>query len=81
MQQNIYERLTQFEEDEKWISENYENLKQEFPDEYIAVFQKKVIDHDKDISRLSARLKANYPEKSKHIAVEFIGTKDIDMIL
>jgi len=41
----------------------------------------KVIDHDKDLVRLVERLRKKYPEKYEQIAVEFIASKEVELIL
>lgn len=77
----IIEKLSQFEEDMKWIDLSYEKLKQLYPDEWVAVLKKEVIDHDKDLNRLMGRLEVKYPKDCGHIAVKFIGKEKIELIL
>jgi hypothetical protein len=77
----IIKKLSQFEEDMKWITLAYEKLKDLYPDEWVAVLKKEVIDHDKDLNKLMKSLEAKYPEDYGHIAVKFIGKEKIELIL
>mgnify|MGYP000144318968 CR=1 FL=1 len=72
--------LSRYGDNVRWIRENYEELKKFFKDEWVAVLDKKVIDHDRDLSRLVRRLREkrlNYGE----IAIEYIATREIELIL
>jgi hypothetical protein len=77
----VIKKLSQFEEDMRWIVLAYEKLKDLYPDEWVAVFKKGVIDHDKDLNRLMKRLEAKYPEDYGYVAVKFIGKEKIELIL
>jgi len=72
--------LSRYGDNVRWIRENYEELKKFFKDEWVAVLDEKVIDHDRDLSRLVRRLREkrlNYGE----IAIEYIATREIELIL
>ena len=73
--------LSIYGEYSRWIREHYEELKKTFKDEWIAVMDGKVIDHDKDLARLVERLRKKYPKKYEQIAVEFIASKEVELIL
>ena len=73
--------LSGYEENAKWLSSNYEELKKRFNGEWVAVLGKAVVDHDVDLSRLVKRLRKKYPELYSQIAVEFVTTKELDLIL
>lgn len=73
--------LSTYGENIKWIREHYEELKKTFKDEWIAVMDGKVIDHDKDLVKLVRRLRKKYPKKYEQIAIEFIATKEVELIL
>lgn len=44
--------LSNFEANAKWLRENYELLKKDFNNEWVAVLNKAVIDHDSDLTKL-----------------------------
>ena len=73
--------LSRYEENVKWIVKNYENLKGRFTDEWVAVLNKAVVDHDLSLDRLVERLRKKYPEAYNEIAVEYVTTKEIELIL
>ena len=64
-----------------WIWENYDRLKEQYPHEFVAVRDRTVVDHDKDIEPLGKRLRARYPDEAGHIAVEYITPEEAEMIL
>jgi hypothetical protein len=77
----LLEQLESFEADMKWLSQHYESLRQRYPDQYVAVLHRVVVDHDADLKKLMRRLEAKYPGKSGSMAVEYIAAKKVDLIL
>jgi thiaminase len=73
--------LSRYEENAKWISKHYEELKKRFRDEWIAVWKGSVVDHDRELSRLVERLRKKYPDNYNEIAVEYVTAKEIELIL
>jgi len=73
--------LSRFEENAKWLSSHYEELKKRFKDEWIAVLNKTVVDHDRELGKLVRRLRKKYSEAYNEIAVEYVTTKEIELIL
>jgi len=73
--------LSRYEENAKWISKRYEELKKKFRDEWIAAFDCAVIDHDRELDKLVKRLRKKYPKDYNAIAVEYVTTKEIELIL
>jgi len=73
--------LSRYEENAKWISKHYEELKKKFRDEWVAVLNSAVVDHDSELSRLVERLRKKYPESYNEIAVEYVTAKEIELIL
>jgi len=73
--------LSKYEENVKWLNQRYDELKQKYKDEWVAVMDKRVIDHDKSLDRLVHRLRKNYREAYGEIAVEYVTKKEIDLIL
>lgn len=77
----LVQSLCRYEENVRWINGHYEKLKQKFNDEWVAVMEKKVVDHDKDLSRLIERLRRTYGEVYDEAAIEYVSRKEIDLIL
>jgi hypothetical protein len=81
MEKELLEQLEGFEEDMKWLNKNYDRLKKEYPEEYVAVLNQKVVDHGDDLKILVARLEEKYPKESDRIAIKYITTKKVELIL
>jgi ribosomal protein L20 len=73
--------LSRYEENAKWISRHYEELKKKFRDEWVAVLNGAVVDHDRKLKRLVERLRKEYSESYNEIAVEYVTAKEIELIL
>ena len=70
------EKLSNFKENNRWIIDNYDELAGKFKDEWVAVMNLAVLDHDKDIKKLVERVKNKYVCDYKQIAVEFISVEE-----
>jgi ribosomal protein L20 len=68
-------------ENAKWISKHYEELKKKFRDEWIAVLNGAVVDHDRQLNKLVQKLRRRYPKNYNEIAVEYMTIKEIELIL
>ena len=73
--------LQQFEDDMNWITEQYEELKLRFPEQFVAVHHHEVVDHDAEMRALMARLRQQYGVGATSIAVEFIRALKDELIL
>ncbi|MEM3697102.1 MAG: DUF5678 domain-containing protein [Candidatus Bathyarchaeia archaeon] len=73
--------LSRYEENAKWVSRHYEELKKKYVDEWIAVSDETVIDHDRDLGKLVKRLRKNYTESYNEIAIAYVTAKEIELIL
>lgn len=73
--------LSRYEKNAKWVSKHYEELKKKYVDEWIAVLNETVVDRDRDLGRLVKRLRKKYPQNYNEIAVEYVTTKEIELIL
>ena len=73
--------LSRYGENAGWIREHYEELRGRFRDEWVAVMDCRVVDHDRDLRRLVDRLRERYPESYSQIAIEFIAGKEIELML
>jgi hypothetical protein len=73
--------LSRYEENVRWLSMHYDRLKMKFRDEWVAVLNKAVVDHDRELARLVERLRKKYPDTYREIAVEYVTTREIELIL
>ncbi len=79
--ESVAEVLLSFEANTQWLSKNYDKLKQKFNKEWVAVLDNAVLDHDSDLKKLVKRLRAKYPNAYNKIAVEYVTTEELDLIL
>ncbi|MBI2668055.1 hypothetical protein HYX17_04795 [Candidatus Woesearchaeota archaeon] len=61
------ELLKKSEEDLEWFNENYEELKEDYDNEFVAIKEGEVISHDKDFERLLNKLKTMKENPAKVI--------------
>ena len=62
--------ISDFESNNRWITENYENLKRKYKNQWVAVLNNAVLDRDADLKKLVTRLKKQHLQLYNKIAVE-----------
>ena len=72
--------LSSYEENAKWFSRNYERLKKRFNSEWVAVLNRAVLDHDRDLQALVNRLREKHADVYRQIFVEYVSTKELDLL-
>jgi hypothetical protein len=70
------EVVSDFEKSNRWITENYPNLKQKYPNQWVAVLDDIVLDSDLDLKKLVKRLKNRHKQNYNKIAVEYISQEE-----
>lgn len=78
----VSEYTVLFDEHDKnwsWFREHYEELVKKFDGEFVAIYEQKIIDHDKELSILMERIKAKHPEEQ--IFVDFVSSEKLTLIL
>jgi len=71
-----------FDEHDKnwsWFRKHYKDLVKKFDGEFVAVYEQKIIDHDKELSVLMERLRVKHP--GKNIFVDFVTSEKLTLIL
>jgi hypothetical protein len=74
----VNEIITPFKENNRWIIDNYDSLASKYRDEWVAVNNLAVLDHDKDLKKLVDRIKTKNLGDYKQIAVDFISTEEVE---
>jgi len=74
----LAENISSFKKNNRWIIDNYDQLAEKFQDQWVAVMNFVVLDHDKDIRKLVDRLKAQHLGDYKQIAVDFISSQEVE---
>jgi hypothetical protein len=72
--------ISGFQRNNRWIIENYNNLKKQYNNQWIAASNNAVLDFDSDLKKLVKRLKAQYPEVYGQIAVEYITSEELEKL-
>ena len=73
---------TLFEEHDKnwsWFEKHYDELVEKFDGEFVAVYEQKVVDHDKELNALMKRIKSKY--SADRIFVDFVSSEKLTLIL
>jgi hypothetical protein len=73
--------LSNYEENAKWLIKHHQKLKTKFNNEWVAVLNKTIIDHDRNLNKLVKRLRKKHPKAYSQIPIEYITTKEIELIL
>jgi hypothetical protein len=68
----LSQEMLQYENDLAWVIENYDGLIKEYAEKFIAVLDRKVIEHSSKIEELVKALSSKYQEDLPRILVEFI---------
>jgi phage FluMu gp28-like protein len=79
--ESAVEVLTKLEQNDKWLNENYDKLKADYNNQWVAILNKTVIAHDADLKLLVKKLKKQYPSTYNQIAVEYVTSEELDLIL
>jgi hypothetical protein len=75
------ESMEQNQKDFNWIAENYDDLKKDYGDKYIAVFKNDIIANDYDYNNLLKKLKEMNKEIFSTSIIKFISTKDYPLTI
>jgi len=68
-------------DDPKWLAENYSALARRYPDQFVAVFNKKVVGSHRDISELMRLVDRRLPRVSKLVSTEYLTSTKATVIL
>lgn len=75
------ERFLRSIADTKWIIDHFDSIKKRYGGEFIAVLDGKVVAHHRDIETLMDMIATEHPGELEYISTEFIGEKEIKVIL
>lgn len=77
----MIQEMERFEKDTDWLQKHYDKLAEKYPDEYIAVLNEKIVDHNRDLRRLMGRIEAKYPKERGRVAIKFVSPRKVELIL
>jgi hypothetical protein len=75
------ESLRQFGQDLDWIYAHHDELKRQYPEQFVAVYKGRVVAHAPKVETVMKELDRKYGDASGSIAVEYISTKKDELIL
>jgi hypothetical protein len=81
MMEMLLQGLQEFKRDSRWLEQHYDELAQQYTNQYVAVYRERVIDHDRDLKALMKRLQQSYPTAADHIAVEYVTSEQFEGLL
>jgi nicotinamide riboside kinase len=70
------QKLQQIQRDRQWFNENYERIKNENNEMFVAIKDRDVIDKDKNLHTLVQKIVAKYPKNHRSIIIEHITNKN-----
>jgi hypothetical protein len=73
--------LSDYEENAKWLSMNYEKLKKQNNNQWVAVLDEIIIDHDASLAIMVKRLRKKFAKFYSQIAIDYVSTKEIELVL
>jgi hypothetical protein len=73
--------LSGYEENAKWLSSNYEKLKKQYNNQWVAVLDERIIDHDTSLAIMVKHLKNKFAKFYGQISVDYVSTKEIELVL
>lgn len=62
-----------------WFEEHYEDLIRQFNCEFVAVYEQRVLDHDRNLSKLVERVKSSCP--AEEVFVDYVTSEKLEFIL
>ena len=78
--QNELERLKRFDYNLKWFQLHYDELKERYRGEYVAITNEEPVDHDRDIQALINRLREKYGDIS-YFVIELVHEQQLAYIV
>lgn len=76
----LYDEIfAEAKENQKWLEKNWKTLVKQYPEQFIFVSNKKVIDHDSDMDRLLDKVPHKY--RKKEHTIEYVTREKVKLIL
>ncbi len=78
---SVVDVLSRAEENAVWLSKNYEKMKKEYNNQWVAVLETKVVDHDSNFDRILKRVKQKFGTQFDEISLDYVTTEEMNFIL
>ena len=80
IEKNRDKKFREFKRNRRFYYNEFEHLKIRYPDEYVAINEKMVVDHDKNVETLIERLREQCGDLGSFV-IEYINASGTDLIL
>ncbi len=74
------EQFKRFDKNVEWFQSHYEELKKQHNNEYVAIDNQRLIDHDPDLERLIERVRREHGDLGP-VVIEYLTDKKLQLIL
>lgn len=78
---NYEQVFDRFAKDMDWIDEHADKMRRSYADEYVAVLDSQVVDHDKSLQRLIERLRDRYGDRVAELAIRYVYKEPPSVVL
>jgi len=72
--------LEEFEKNQRWFTQNFEDIVKKYRDRFVAVWNLKIIDADDDLKQLSMNVKKK-TLNARGVYIGYASDKPVEMIL
>lgn len=79
METEILTLFEEYDKNAKWFRENYQRLVEKYDGMFIAVYEERVVDYDRDLDRLVEKVSKKYP--SERIFIDFVIKEKLVLVL
>ena len=73
--------LKRYKENLDWFDHNYTTLRNRYPNRYVAINDKKIVESDRVLDELLERLKTSYHDSWHRYAIEFVDQEEPQICL
>ena len=77
----LAQKLDHFQADSIWLDQHYNDFKEQYPEQWIAVYGKAIIDHGRSLATLMKRLRRKYGKRTGDIVVRFVSTEEVILVV
>ncbi|MBI1730196.1 hypothetical protein HY229_05310 [Candidatus Acetothermia bacterium] len=63
----------QFSDDRQWLNSQYEEYKLRYPNEYVAIYKKDLVNHNQSSAKLLTDLKSQLNGSFKNVVIQYIN--------
>jgi hypothetical protein len=71
--------FNEWTENHAWFRTNYVRLGRKFDRQNVAVYHRRVVDHDRSLAKLLNRIRNNYPED--RVVIEYVTRNKRELVL